>query len=350
MRSAYSTTDDGVANQPATSRESMQRANLETQLVSTSINRNGKCSLALTLGSKTRRFVDSFQILESIDNYLFIHPESKEFSGTSRSEETIWPILDLPDLAYLDLLMPFEENSFSSEQIAQLNPDASDESIPKSKPSQRASTDIEDVHSGFDSKPPSAHETHLRFRCGGIVQPFLWRAKSSASPNHDDTSSIAQMTHETESDLHFIGISDKDLLEMDDYAHVPKLKSGNPILQELFGFFGQEKHRVLGAIELEIPYLCDEKAINTFVQLYFENFHPGFPMLHMSTFDMFNTNWILVLAVVAIGSRYSRLRQARQYATLFGKYLRHAIASLVRIVIYQVTCAFLFFFSFLTNK
>ncbi|KAJ6017972.1 hypothetical protein N7451_001351 [Penicillium sp. IBT 35674x] len=266
--------------------------------------------------------------LHKLQCYL-IHPEPNENPEDSRSEEPIWPIMDLSDLAYLDLLMPFEENSFfSSEQIAQLNQDASDESIPKSIPLQRVSTDIEDVHSGIISKPPSAHETHLRFRCGGIVQPFLWRAKSSASPYHDDTSSIAKISHETELDLHFIGISDKDLLEMDDYAHVPKLKSGNPILQELFDFFAQEKHRVLGTVELEIPVLCDEKAINSFVQLYFENFHPGFPMLHTSTFDMFNTNWILALAVVAIGSRYSRVRQARQYATIFGKYLRHAIASL----------------------
>lgn len=236
--------------------------------------------------------------------------------------------------------MPFEENSFfSSEQIAQLNPDASNESIPKSIPSQRASTGIEDVHSRFNSKPPSAHETHLRFRCGGIVQPFLWRAKSSASPNHDDTSSTAQIAHETEPDLNFNGISDKDLLEMDDYGHVPKLNSGNPILQELFDFFGKEKHRVLGTVESKMPDLCDEKAINIFIQLYFENFHPQFPMLHISTFHIFNTNWILALAVVTIGSRYSRVRKARQYAILFGRYLRHAIASLVRIVVCTVTCA-----------
>lgn len=47
MRSAYSTIDEGVANQQATSPESMQRASLEIQQGSTSINRNGKCSLGL---------------------------------------------------------------------------------------------------------------------------------------------------------------------------------------------------------------------------------------------------------------------------------------------------------------
>ncbi|KAJ5631591.1 fungal-specific transcription factor domain-containing protein [Penicillium longicatenatum] len=115
---------------------------------------------------------------------------------------------------------------------------------------------------------------------------------------------------------------------MDDYAHVSKVTSGNATLQEMFDFIGQEQHHVLGTIESEIPDLCDEKAINTFIQLYFEFFHPRFPMLHKSTFHMFNTNWILILAVVTIGSRYSRIKQARQYAIFFGRYLRHAIATL----------------------
>ncbi|KAJ5647165.1 hypothetical protein N7490_003537 [Penicillium lividum] len=116
---------------------------------------------------------------------------------------------------------------------------------------------------------------------------------------------------------------------MDDYAHVPNLTPGNSILQELFQFFGQKQQCVLGAVDSEIPDLCCEKAINTFIQLYFEFFHPRFPMLHTSTFNVFNTTWILVLAVVTIGSRYSRIRQARQYAKFFGKYLRYAIVSLV---------------------
>ncbi|KAJ5810400.1 fungal-specific transcription factor domain-containing protein [Penicillium pulvis] len=237
-----------------------------------------------------------------------------------------------PD-AYLDLLMPFDDVSFITPErlncTTHLNPDSSSEGIPKSIFSQSASIGMNNTHSRSVSQTRTAHETHMRFRCGGMVQPSLWRSQRSASPGHHDTpSSIAKINCETESDLQFIGISDSHLLEMDDYAHVPNLKSESPILQNMFDFIGQEQHRVLGTTESEIPNLCDVKAINTFIQLYFEFFHPRFPMLHTSSFHVFNTSWIIVLAVVAIGSRYSRIRQAQQYANLFGKFLRHAIASL----------------------
>ncbi|PWY72452.1 early growth response protein [Aspergillus sclerotioniger CBS 115572] len=60
--------------------------------------------------------------------------------------------------------------------------------------------------------------------------------------------------------------------------------------------------------ELKIPPL---PVINAWVQLYFEHFHPVFPVLHKPTFCTADTHWLLVFTVSAIGAQFSGLPHAQ---------------------------------------
>ncbi|KAF7168905.1 hypothetical protein CNMCM5623_001811 [Aspergillus felis] len=57
-------------------------------------------------------------------------------------------------------------------------------------------------------------------------------------------------------------------------------------------------------IELRIP---PARVLNAWVQLYFEHFHPVFPILHKPTFSPATMNPFLVLTVAAIGAHFSDL-------------------------------------------
>lgn len=71
------------------------------------------------------------------------------------------------------------------------------------------------------------------------------------------------------------------------------------------------------------------EAFDCFVQLYFEHFHPIFPILHKPTFDPSKAPWQLVLAVATTGSRYSRLSAGGKCATALQELLRRAIANTI---------------------
>jgi len=48
------------------------------------------------------------------------------------------------------------------------------------------------------------------------------------------------------------------------------------------------------------------RYLDTYVQLYFEHFHPRMPILHVPTFCTSPKTWLLVLAVMCIGCDYSK--------------------------------------------
>lgn len=66
-------------------------------------------------------------------------------------------------------------------------------------------------------------------------------------------------------------------------------------------------------------------ALNAFMQLYFEEFHPTFPLLHQPTFDPGKEDWVILLAVIVIGCRFSRVQGALESVHLLQEFLRRAI-------------------------
>ena len=49
----------------------------------------------------------------------------------------------------------------------------------------------------------------------------------------------------------------------------------------------------------------DNETLSDFVDLYFENFHPTFPILHKPTFLQGDTPAVLLLSVAAVGATYA---------------------------------------------
>lgn len=79
-------------------------------------------------------------------------------------------------------------------------------------------------------------------------------------------------------------------------------------------------------VKLRIP---PAPIINAWAQLYFEHFHPVFPLLHKPTFGCPNTHWLLVFAVSAIGAQFSQIPQARTCARAMHEMIRRQSMYLV---------------------
>jgi hypothetical protein len=103
-----------------------------------------------------------------------------------------------------------------------------------------------------------------------------------------------------------------DILDAEDYAHV------RPITEECYTQIStcMSRHSD-GAGHFRafsngnLVSLC---TLNVFLQLYFEHFHPTFPILHQAAFETEKAAWHLIFSAAAIGCRYSRLPDAAQYA------------------------------------
>jgi hypothetical protein len=113
---------------------------------------------------------------------------------------------------------------------------------------------------------------------------------------------------------------DTDLLVSEDYCHVAEVsKSDYDALLRLY-------HESVPASNSEKNgNFPRREVINAFVQLYFEFFHPGFHLLHQSTFQYRQGSSCLFLAVAAIGAQYSRVTSRGQCSLALLEALRRAL-------------------------
>lgn len=72
-------------------------------------------------------------------------------------------------------------------------------------------------------------------------------------------------------------------------------------------------------------------ACNAFMQLFFEEFDPLFPFIHKPSFDPRQEHWLVLLALVTIGCRYSKIPAAADCVDIFQEFLRRAFHATVRI-------------------
>lgn len=87
-------------------------------------------------------------------------------------------------------------------------------------------------------------------------------------------------------------------------------------------------HRIAQDDDLERPgsETCPSlRHVDVYIQLYFEHFHPRWPLLHKPTFGSDKTSWLLALSVAAVGSVYSRCGMQALHYTAFE---RAALAAL----------------------
>ncbi|KAL3419399.1 hypothetical protein PVAG01_09620 [Phlyctema vagabunda] len=70
------------------------------------------------------------------------------------------------------------------------------------------------------------------------------------------------------------------------------------------------------------------QVLSYFVRCYVQDFQPVLPFLHPSTFNVKTTNWLLVLAMAAIGSHYAEDDYSDAYILAMHEFLRRIIINL----------------------
>ncbi|KAG4292438.1 hypothetical protein FPRO06_13691 [Fusarium proliferatum] len=111
---------------------------------------------------------------------------------------------------------------------------------------------------------------------------------------------------------------DDHAISAEDFGHVSQINksSYDKIVQ-----FSKQKQQSEGG-----PF-PDFKRFHIFIQLYYEYFDGQFPCIHPSTLNRGNEAWILLLAVAAVGSQYSSMSHADQYAARLQELLNLAVTA-----------------------
>ena len=133
---------------------------------------------------------------------------------------------------------------------------------------------------------------------------------------------------EVDAPLHFPDVDPASLAdaELEDFAHVHALSSDKvEAITQLAEDIQRGPHHP-PFTNLKLP---PQPILNAWVQLYFEYFHPVFPILHKPTFSLPEVDPLLVLAVAGIGAQFSKLRNARTFARGIHELVRRRSSSQV---------------------
>ncbi|KAL1611040.1 hypothetical protein SLS59_000677 [Nothophoma quercina] len=131
---------------------------------------------------------------------------------------------------------------------------------------------------------------------------------------------------EVDAPLHFPDVDPASLAdaELEDFAHVHALTSEKmEAITQLAEDIQRGPHHP-PFTNLKLP---PQPILNAWVQLYFEYFHPVFPILHKPTFSLPEVDPLLVLAVAGIGAQFSSLKNARTFARGIHELVRRRSSS-----------------------
>ncbi|KAL4801519.1 fungal-specific transcription factor domain-containing protein [Aspergillus unguis] len=188
---------------------------------------------------------------------------------------------------------------------------------------------INDFHSQNESSTSSEVPENADFWHGysqaGMVQVNLWsrERRSRAGPKESlDKGGVASIPQGLpKSMLNLLNL--EDILAMEDHDHVARVRPEQ--VNKLATFMNVDQRQPASCKML----LRNSQIINVFVQLYFEHFHPTFPLLHRATFNVLELPPLLMLATATIGARFSRIPQASTLSSVLGDILRKAINNML---------------------
>jgi hypothetical protein len=117
--------------------------------------------------------------------------------------------------------------------------------------------------------------------------------------------------------------------ELEDSAHVDSLT--NEQINAMIGLVDDVQTKPHYPLFENGKLLPAEVVINAWIQLYFEYFHPVFPLLHKATFTSPDTPPLLILVVAAIGAQFSNLPHSLMYAHSLQELVRRCSSRQVRL-------------------
>ena len=74
----------------------------------------------------------------------------------------------------------------------------------------------------------------------------------------------------------------------------------------------------------------DMDSLNRYIDLYFQNFHGDFPLLHQSSTGH-GSHWIIILAAAAIGSNFVKAQYSAQLREALQEFLRRAVVECIEV-------------------
>ncbi|KAK2023937.1 hypothetical protein LX32DRAFT_627120 [Colletotrichum zoysiae] len=175
----------------------------------------------------------------------------------------------------------------------------------------------------FSPVPSLGAETSTDFCFGDAVLP----AAGESTDDHSRQNSFGEATQKRGVNAFevFVGSSnltaeeEEDILIAENIPHVPPVTGETRayIIQALKARLPQHEAQGLDA---NFPSL---RHLDTYMQLYFEHFHPRIPLLHAPTFQASPESWQLVLSVVCLGSRYSLAHRKQDHVLLLHRLARY---------------------------
>lgn len=176
--------------------------------------------------------------------------------------------------------------------------------------------EVDTIFAGGQEQPSSVSVTTDTMRTPApIPQSSLSNGILSEMPS---TFSSARL--DAYVDEQFITEEDLDILTAEDYRHISK-----PSISTYETMCALCLESLQGLSEPLRPKLPTLDTVHVCVQLYFENFHRTFPILHQATFEARSDSWLLYLAVAAVGSQYSRLSYRTKIISSLLRAIRAAL-------------------------
>ncbi|EWG55843.1 hypothetical protein FVEG_17606 [Fusarium verticillioides 7600] len=181
----------------------------------------------------------------------------------------------------------------------------------------QTTTDPELAASPHNKPPPASNETEANRLISELTAPIL--TETFISPNSSDEGPSKRSVSATNDYVN----QDSDAWRAEDYCHVPRLKED--VYQEMTKHFARYNRDNEYWSSFTSSAFPPSTYINTFIQVYFEEFHSLLPFLHKASFAPKKDQWILSLSVAAIGCIFSRAATTRIASFTLLEFLRRAI-------------------------
>jgi hypothetical protein len=192
-----------------------------------------------------------------------------------------------------------------------------------------ATESLEQVGQSTSNELPDPSDSLHTYGGSGMVQPNLWERSQPRESKGDASKAVpvcGDSPGELKSVINLLNLD--DILAMEDHGHVARVRQGQ--VTEMLALIAKTRCPGFLACDPGIKDLLNNpEVVNAFVQLYFEHYHSTLPLLHKATFNVSDTPTLLILAVAAIGSRFSRIPQAHTLSSVLGGTLGKAIDNLV---------------------
>ncbi|KAI1052656.1 hypothetical protein LB507_009793 [Fusarium sp. FIESC RH6] len=191
-------------------------------------------------------------------------------------------------------------------------------SSPLTTPSSQVQTAIPQLAAATKNTPPPAtSEPEMdRLQSETPTPRFTQALRSPHSSNQGSIDGSVSAIND------FID-QDSDAWRAEDYCHVPRLT--DDMYQEMtkhFARYNRDDEYWSTFTSSDFPPITH---INTFIQVYFEEFHSLLPFIHKPSFAPMKDQWILSLGVAAIGSIFSRATNSRVTSINLLELLRRSI-------------------------